>query len=247
VFWRSLASAVLLLPIVLSRPAEFRPREPGMHFVRGAIGVGSMACYFTAIHRLPLGDAVLLTYLSPVLVALVSRRALGETPPRAVWAALVLGIAGVALVVGPRGELDPIGVLAALASAALSAAAMVSLRVLTRTDSSVSIVFWFGVVGAALASVSLLDGVGPMPAGAWMLLAALALFGTLAQWLLTQAYASADAARVSIYGYATPVFAYVCGLLALREVPPLTSLAGTVLVALAGGLVSRSPADPGEA
>src|SRR5262245_58132214 len=79
VFFRSLASAVLLLPLVAARPTDFRPHNPVMHAVRGIVGIGSMGCYFTAIDRLPLGDAVLLTYLSPIIVATVSRRALGET------------------------------------------------------------------------------------------------------------------------------------------------------------------------
>lgn len=247
VFWRSLASAVLLLPLVAARPVEFRPRNPRMHLVRGLVGIGSMTCYFTAIDRLPLGDAVLLTFLSPIVVAAVSSRALGETPPRVVWGALAIGITGVAIVVGPRGDLDPVGVAAGLTAAAFSAGAYVSVRVLTRTDAALSIVFWFGVIGATFASVALFDGAGPMTSTAGLLVLALSVVGTAAQWMLTRAYASADAAHVSVYAYATPVFAYVFGLVALREIPPVTSLAGAALVVAAGALVARSPLPPAQA
>ncbi len=247
VFFRSLASAVLLLPMVAARPEDFRPRNPVMHAVRGVVGILSMACYFTAIDRLPLGDAVLLTYLSPIILTTFSRKALGETPPRSVWGALALGIAGVTLVVGPRGDLDAIGVVAALASAVFSAAAYTSVRVLTRTEPALSIVFWFGVVGAAISSVVLLDGTGTIGPRTAMGVVALTVVGTVAQWLLTQAYAAADAARVSVYAYATPVFAYLFGLVALREIPPWTSIGGAALVVAAGALVLRSPPPPGQA
>jgi len=247
VFFRNLASAVLLLPMVAARPEDFRPRNPVMHLVRGAVGVLSMACYFTAIDRLPLGDAVLLTYLSPIIVATVSSRALGETPPTSVWGALALGIAGVTLVVGPRGDLDAIGVIAALGSAVFSAAAYTSVRVLTRTEPALSIVFWFGVVGAAISSVVLVDGTGPIGATTALGVVGLTVVGTVAQWLLTQAYAAADAARVSVYAYATPVFAYLFALVALGEIPPLTTIGGAALVVVAGALVLRSPPPPGQA
>ena len=125
----------------------------GALVVRGLIGCSSMFAYFYAIHHLRLGDAVLLTYLSPLFVSLMAPWFLGERVPRAVWLALGFGFAGVWVVAmgqSGSGESELGGVLAGLASAVLAAGAYVSVRRLARTDDSVTIVVWFSAVSVTL-------------------------------------------------------------------------------------------------
>ena len=240
VFWRSVVSLVVALFAGRQAGADLWGVNRRAHVVRGLTGVGAMICYFTAITRLPvLGDAVLLTYLSPLLVASISRSALGEVPPPRVWAALLLGLVGVAIVVGPQGRLDPVGVAAGLSAAVLAAGAYTSVRVLTRTDSSHTIVLWFSAICVAVTSLGFLDGGADLSRRTVLLLGAIGGIGTLAQYALTRAYAQAEAARVSVFAYATPVFAYLLGLALLAEVPPVTSLVGAAVVVLAGVLAAR--------
>ncbi len=241
VFWRSAVSLVLAALVGWRAGADLRGVNHRGHLVRGLTGVGAMICYFTAISRLPVtGDAVLLTYLSPLLVASLSRRALGEVPPARVWFALVVGLLGVAIVVGPQGHLDPLGVAAGLMAALLSASAYVSVRVLTRTDQSHTIVVWFSAISMAIAALGFLDGAAPLTPRTAALLLAVGGFGVVAQHALTRAYAAAEAARVSVFAYATPVLAYLLGLALLAEVPPLTSVLGAGVVVLAGILAARA-------
>lgn len=245
VAWRSLVTAGLVLLFVGRSGASLRPVNLRMHLFRGSVGVGSMFCYFTAIGRLPLGDAVLLTYLSPIVVALLSPWTVGETPSRRVWVALLLGVLGVALVVGPGSALDPLGVAAGLCAAVFAASAYLSIRVLTRTDGTAAIVFWFSAIGGALASASFLDGAAPLDGETAALLVAIGALGGLAQAWMTRAYARVAAAQVSVYAYATPVLAYGLGLLILGEVPRLPSLLGAATVVLAGVVVAREGVPPG--
>jgi drug/metabolite transporter (DMT)-like permease len=241
VAWRSAISGVLVLAIASRTGARLRPVNVRMHLVRGVVGVGSMICYFTAIARLPLGDAVLVTYASPLLVALLSPWTVGERPTRRTWAALLVGLSGVAMVVAPTGAEDPVGVACAVAASVFAACAYLSVRVLTRTDGTVAIVFWFSVVASALASASFLDGMHPLRPLAVLDLLAVGALGVVAQGALTNAYAVAEAAQVSVFAYATPVFAYALSLAVLGEVPPATSLVGAALVLVAGGVVARAP------
>lgn len=206
---------------------------------RGVLGMTSMFLYFYAIATIRLGDAVLIQYLSPLIVAIMSARLLAERGSRTLWSALALGLLAVALVAQPQGSASPRGIAAALASAFLSAGAYVSVRALSRTDSPETIVLWFSAMATVVAGVATIP-VFVAPRG--RVLAALIATGVcaaIAQLLMTRAYAVAEASRVSIYGYATPVIAYLLGQLVLREPPGWRGVTGTALV-VAAGLLARS-------
>lgn len=234
VFWRGLVSLVPALLIAWWTGARLGGVNRRMHLVRGVVGVASMIAYFSAIHRLPVGDAVLLTYLSPLFVASFSRRVLGERPPQRVWISLGVGLLGVAVVVGPEGGLDPVGVGLGLLAAVLAAAAYVSVALLTRTDDTPTIVAWFSATSVVVTSGSFLDGYTAPVGSIGAALLAIGAIGFAAQYALTRAYATTEAARVAVVAYATPVIAYVLGLAALGEVPPWTSIVGAGLVVAAG-------------
>ena len=120
---RSTGAVVLLgLTLALVRPSTLRLRLRELPFL-AAFGIGGLALvqwlYFLAIHRLEIGIALLIQYVAPVLVALWARFVVHEPVRRRLWAALVLAIGGLALVVDVwRGiDLNTIGVVASLAAA----------------------------------------------------------------------------------------------------------------------------------
>jgi drug/metabolite transporter (DMT)-like permease len=239
VAWRTLLTALVVAAVALARGASLRPTNVGMQLVRALVGLASMTCYFFALGRLPLGDAVLITYLSPILVALWSPWGAGEVVPRGVWGASALGLLGVGLVARPSGATDWLGLGAALLAAVFAALAYLSVRVLTRTDRPDTIVFWFSAVGAAVSAVSFAPGVVLPDVLTAAELVAMGLLGAFAQHFMTRAYARGNAAAVSVYSYATPVFAYGLGFLFRHELPPLTSLVGAACVVAAGVWVAR--------
>ena len=76
-----------------------------------------MACYFFAIAHLPLADAVLLNQSIPLFVPLVERVWLGEPIPAPLWRVLLIGFAGLLLILRPGfGVFQPVA-LVGLASA----------------------------------------------------------------------------------------------------------------------------------
>ncbi|MEZ5397973.1 MAG: DMT family transporter [Bryobacterales bacterium] len=243
VLWRTLATGAYVWAFAAltgTRPS-LRPVRFRMHLVRAVTGIAAMTLYFNALARLGLGDAVLLTYLSPLLVAALSPLVVGERPTPRIWGALALGLVGVALVVGPAWHADAVGVLCGLSSACFSATAYLSVRVLNRTETPIAVVWWFSVLGAGLSSVSAADGLAPLDLGVGLVILGIGAFGAVAQWCLTMAYRQAPAASVSVYAYATPVFAYLAGLLVLGEVPAVSSALGAGVVALAGVIVATAP------
>src|SRR5512132_1422526 len=120
---RSTGAAVILVgALAIARPQTLRITRGELPFLL-LFGVAGLAfvqlLYFVAIHRLEIGVALLIQYVAPVLIALWARLVLKEQVRRRVWAALILALGGLSLVVDLWSgvALDGLGVLAALASA----------------------------------------------------------------------------------------------------------------------------------
>jgi drug/metabolite transporter (DMT)-like permease len=120
---RSTGAAILLVgALALTRPQSLRVTRKELPFLLlfGVVGLAFVQLfYFVAIHRLDIGVALLIQYLAPVLIALYARLVLKEHVRRRVWAALILSLGGLSLVVDIWSgvALDGFGVAAALASA----------------------------------------------------------------------------------------------------------------------------------
>src|SRR5436309_2551262 len=116
------AFLLIAMELLATRPQtlRMRPRELPYFIV---FGIGGLALvqwfYFLAIHRLEIGIALLIQYIAPVLVALWARYVLHEPVRRRIWLALILALAGLALVVQIWSglSLDAAGVAASLGAA----------------------------------------------------------------------------------------------------------------------------------
>jgi len=116
------AALILVAALAATRPRSLRITRKELPFLLlfGVIGLAFVQLfYFVAIHRLDIGIALLIQYLAPVLIALYARLFLKEPVRRRVWAALILSLGGLSLVVDLWSgvALDGLGVLAALTSA----------------------------------------------------------------------------------------------------------------------------------
>jgi drug/metabolite transporter (DMT)-like permease len=240
VLWRNVFSVLGMIPLVLRSPAILRPSRFGPLVVRALTGVGSMFCYFTAIDRLPLGDAVMISYASPLVVAMLSPWLTGEPWRRGIWPALLVGFLGVALVADPTLQGDLLGVAAACATAVLAGLAYVYVRIATRTERNDTIVFWF----CAISAIVFLPAPWVQPAAytptTWLTLAGTGAIGLVAQLAMTRALSMGEASRIALYGYVTPVIAYGAALLVLGEPVGWRGLAGTAMVAVAGLMAARA-------
>jgi drug/metabolite transporter (DMT)-like permease len=207
--------------------------------VRGLAGVAAVSCYFYAIARLPLADAVLLNQSIPLFVPLVERVWLGESIPPRLWRALLVGFGGLLLILRPgSGVFQPVA-LVGLASAVLASVAQVGIRRLTRTEPVTRIVFYFGLIASlAAAPPAALTWRTPSPA-TWAILVLMCVLATIGQLTLTRAYVYAPAARIGPFLYAGPVFAGVLDWLLWGQLPDRLFVAGAVLVVVAATLALR--------
>lgn len=240
VFFRSLVGLVALLPLIQRRGwTSLRTRRLGLHLSRGLSGLAAMICFFYAIAHIPLAEATLFVYSTPLFVPFIARIWLGEVVPRALWWAIGVGYLGLLLILKPGFALFTPVSLIALAAGLFAAFAMVCVRRLTRSEPSARIVFYFSLT-CAVGSALLIPWRWPAPTGSlWLLLIAIGVLATAGQLLLTRAYAHAPASQIGPFSYATVVFAAAWGWIGFNELLDLYSLTGTALVVLAGAWTLR--------
>lgn len=240
VFFRNALALVILIPFFLRTPgpASLKTGHFPRHLVRSLAGLGSMYLFFYTLGRLPLAEAVLLSYTSPIFIPLVARLWIGEPLSRTVYWAVFLGFAGVVLILRPGpGMLRPAALLG-LGSGVLMAVAMVSIRRMSDTEPPGRIVFYFSLLATVVSSVPLLWSWQTPSPRAMAILGGIALLAVLGQMMLTRGYSLAPAGRVGPFSYANIVFAALLGWLFWAEtLTPLTGL-GTLLVCAAGMLIA---------
>lgn len=207
-----------------------RTERPLGHLRRSIAGLCSLFLSFTAVGMLPLGMATALGYSAPLFITLLAIPLLGETVRFDRWGVTIIGFAGVLLMVHPGVDGISAGALVALAGAVATAFALIAIRKMANTESSVAIIFYFTLAGTVV-------GAGTLPfAAVWPnladlpILVAIGVLGGIAQILLTKAYGLAPASIVAPFEYATLVFALVAGFLVWGERPTPIEMAGVIII-----------------
>jgi S-adenosylmethionine uptake transporter len=249
---RGLVGAIMMAGIAWSSGAALRTSVPALHVKRGLSGVLALSLWFYCIGHLPLATAVTLNYMSSVWMAaylVVRSRWLGgrQVDTRRVLA-IIVGFAGVALVLHPtlsRNQL--IAGLVGLVSGVLAAMAYVQVTALGRAgEPEIRVVFYFSLTGTLLGAMSwLLPGLGnagplsDVPWTSWLALIGVGGFATLAQLLMTRAYAQGRMLVNASLQYLGIVHATIFGVLIFHERLRWDGFVGMLLITLAGVASTR--------
>jgi drug/metabolite transporter (DMT)-like permease len=240
VFTRNIIGLGLIAPLALRHGlAGLRTARFAEHALRAGAGLGSMYCFFYAIHHLRLADAVLLNYTLPLFLPVVEATWLRERVPRRVWGPLALGFAGVMLVLKPGLGLFQTAAVPGLAAGLLAAVAQTGIRRMTSTEPTARIIFYFSLLSTLVSlPPAALAWVAPTPAQ-WAFLVGTGAAGTGGQILMTRAYACAPAAQVGAFIYASVPFAVLFDWLGRGRLPDAGSVAGAFLICGAGAIMLR--------
>jgi drug/metabolite transporter (DMT)-like permease len=226
----------VLLPMVLrGRLGRLRPVNVRLHLLRGALSVLMLGSFVFAVRESSLATTYSIFMCAPLLVAAMSVPLLGERVARAQWLAIAVGLAGVLLMIAPRGGAwVSLGALAAMVAAVTYSLAVVSLRLLSRTDTPESMVFWFTALLTVGAGLLAIPGWVPLQAGHWPLLAGIGLTGALGQHFITDAFRHAPAAVVAPFEYTALLWGAVLDLAIWGVLPGAITLMGSAVVIGAG-------------
>ena len=214
------------------------------HLKRGVIGSTGMFCGFSALHFLPLSDAVALGYAAPLAVVVLAALVLKERVRIYRWSAVTIGFAGVLIMLSPHlaaGNLasglaagPAIGAAFGLAGAFCSAFASIEVRLLTKTERTGAIVFYFTLLTTALGGATIMLGWTVPTLQDAALMVAIGILGGLGQIFLVQAYRYGDASLIAPFEYSTMLWAVGIGWFVFGDWPVNAVLIGSAIVIASG-------------
>lgn len=240
VFFRSLIGTILILMLMRHHRVAFSRTGRSLLVLRGIFGALYLLAFVYTIAHIPIADAIILAYLSPFFVILLSRIILKDTlPPKSLFL-LAIVLLGAAIIINPFNfDSYNLYALTGVASAVLAAAASITVKQLSKRHHTYEIVFYFLFI-ATLVSTYFMLGNFVMPKGiAWLYLIAIGVVSLLGQIFLTKAFTHENAAVVAVTRYIGIVFNILWGVIFWHELPAITTYLGGTLIVVASILLNR--------
>ncbi len=231
-----------LIPIFIIIPKNswkdfYKTSRPGLHAFRAISGLIAFICIFFGLRNLPLADVVSLTFGGPIFVTIASILFLSEKVGVKRWTAVLVGFAGMTLIIQPAFTELNYFYLSPLLFCIFFSGVAISVRALSKTEPNYRIAFYFTVLCTIV-------GLCTLPFG-WIvpskfdlfLFVVMGLCGSVANLFLTQSYRLAEASLVTPIKYLSLVFAIIFGLLIWGEVPKPLMLVGSSLIILSSLII----------
>jgi drug/metabolite transporter (DMT)-like permease len=229
----TLIASALLFP--LRGRALVRTRHLRWHLVRGLMFVAMTGMNFWALQFLQLTVTASIFFMVPILVALASAPLLGEKLDARRWAAILVGFAGVLVIVRPGSESFHPAMLLSVANAVLYAAFNLMTRKLAAYDAPETIQFLPAVVASVvLAPFALAFWQSPPGWFEWLLLILMGVFGGTGHYLLAMAHRYAPASTLAPFLYQQILYMALFGYLVFGSVPDAAVWAGAAIVIASG-------------
>lgn len=244
IFFRSFFALVPLFaisPLTIGFANVARTERLHWHLVRAFAGTCSMFLNFGAVQLLPLADVTAFSFVAPIFAVVLAALMLRERVGPYRGFAVVVGFAGVLLMLEPHGGLGHLtrsgfssGAAMAIAGAALSAFVVVFIRQMSTTERSETIVFYFLVTGSLASAVTMIWWHEGLSYTQFALLVVCGLLGGFGQLFMTYSYRFAEPSLLAPFDYLGMVWAVLLGYFLLGEIPERMVLAGSGVVITAG-------------
>ena len=239
---RSILGFLMLYPLIHARGGfrAMRTARLPQHVARNVIHYGAQLGWFFALTLIPIGQLVAIEFTMPIWTAILAASFLGERMTTWKITAIVLGIVGVVVIVRPAtSEINP-GQLIALAAAVGFGISVAVVKSLTRTEQTLTIMFWMLVV-QSLASIgpALYVWTWP-PLSTWGWLVVIAFCGTFSHYCMARALLHADATVVIPMDFVRVPLTAIAGWLIYAERLDVYTVLGAAMI-LAGNLMNLKP------
>ncbi len=211
-----------------------KTKRVGLQTLRGLLLVGSTGFFYLSLQYLPLAEAAAISFVAPVIVTALSGPMLGERVTARHWLAVILGFAGVLVIIRPNGGLLTFAVVFPLSTAILFALYQIVTRKLAGRENPFTSLFYTALVGAVITSTILpFAWVPPTPTQAGLMIA-IGCLGGFGHFLLIRAVELASPIALAPFVYTQLLWSTVLAFLVFHELPDAVSLLGMLVIVAAG-------------
>lgn len=208
------------------------------HLVRGIGGVLAFACTAIAISKIPLVNASLLNNTAPLFIPIITLIWLKNKIEKKIWWGILLGFIGIIFILDPKeNDFLKSGDFYGIAAGIFLAVAYVALGVLTKTESFISILFYYALIAVILCLPFAIYNWSDPPVLIWIYAISAGILFVAYSFLLQYAYRYVAAVKLSPLNFSVVVFTGFFDWLIFGHVPGILSLIGIVLVT-AGGILA---------
>jgi drug/metabolite transporter (DMT)-like permease len=238
VTWVRYAMHIALMTAVVlpSRgKAIFRTQSLSRQLTRGLLMVTTTVLFFSVLGRLPLAEATAINFMAPLFLMAMAPWLLKEAHRLHRWLGVLIGFAGILVMLRPGAQLDPLGIVLGLLTAVVFAFFQIATRRVAHDDPLTTNYYGglFGTIALTLALPWFWETL-ELTFWQWLLLISTGVTGFLGHWLQIAAYSKSQATLLAPFSYLQIVAAAMLGWLVFGQLPDLTTAMGMAMVCLAG-------------
>jgi len=231
VFVRSCFGLLFFIPVLINkRQSIARTQNLSLQILRIILVVGAMLCTYYAYRNLPIAFATSIGMTSPIFITMLSAIFLKEKISYTKWALIVLGYAGVLLVIRPTSFILDTGTISALCANLLASFCIIIIKILSRYDSTVTIMLYSNIGISVMACLFNIYGWQALDLSDIKLLLLTGLLGIITQFCSITALKYSTPSFVAPFEYTRIFFALLIGMLIFKEIPDIYMIIGTVTI-----------------
>lgn len=229
---RYLFHTLFMLPLIIGRAglARLRTTHPWLQVIRGLGMLSSSVLFILALGSLPIAEASAIGFISPMFVAALSIVFLGERVGFQRWLAVLVGFAGVLVVIRPGTAAFEPAALLPVAAAVGWAVALTASRKIRTDDAPVTTLIHTAVSGLVVLSLAVPFFWTPLDPAGWLLMAVQGLLAAAAQYALIAAFAMASASLLAPFSYSQMVWATLAGMVVFGTMPDGWTWVGAFII-----------------
>lgn len=231
---RVIIGFVLLSPLVYAAGgfSAMKTQYPWRHVWRNIVHYAAQYAWLVAITLIPLAQVISIEFTMPIWTAILAILFIGEKLNSWKIIAMVLGLAGVLIIVRPTVNSVDLGQIYSLAAAIGFSISVIFVKSLTRVDSVVRIIFWMLIIQGIIGIVPAAMVWQPVPEDIWPWIVLVAICGTFSHYCMARAMIHADATIVVPMDFLRVPLTAVVGWLIYAEAVDVFTATGAVLILL---------------
>ena len=231
VFLRAVFTLIATAPFVF-RPGKvsWRSNNLSLQMLRGVVGVGSMWMWYYALANMPLADAGVLSFTTPIFITVGAALYFREPVGAVRASAVAVGLIGAVVVLKPGVAVVSPAAIAAVLSSILWAGSLLIAKDLARYDSTITISFYQPLLVAPIAGLAAIPVWVTPSGGAWLALMAMGVVAAIGNFAYVQALRMTDASTLMPADYVRLLWMVMWGYFVFSEIPGWSTWLGAALI-----------------